>query len=98
MRVEGAVKLWKEFVAVLLALILLDLAGDATEILTIVLVAQYRDPMFVFSGVVTGLVAATAVESTLGSRLGRLFTPRRVRLGSAAIFLALGMAIVLYTL
>jgi putative Ca2+/H+ antiporter (TMEM165/GDT1 family) len=86
---------WKVFLLLVFALAVLDLAGDATEVLTIVLVARYADPSFVFSAVYVGLLSATAVETALGSRLGKLLTPRRLRIGSAVIFLILGVSIVL---
>jgi putative Ca2+/H+ antiporter (TMEM165/GDT1 family) len=86
---------WKVFAALAFALAVLDLAGDATEVLTIVLVARYGDPPFVFSSVCVGLLSATAVETALGNRLGKLLTPRRLRISSAAVFLTLGVLIVL---
>jgi putative Ca2+/H+ antiporter (TMEM165/GDT1 family) len=72
------------------ALALLDLAGDATEVLTIVFVAQYADPVFVFSSAYLGLLGAISVETFLGNRLGRLLTPARVRYVSICVFLLLG--------
>ncbi len=92
-RVQKASTVWRAFAAMVGALALLDLAGDATEVLTIVLVAHYNDPVFVFAGVLAGLLAATALETTLGSRLGRLLTPRRLQLVSGAVFLTLGTLI-----
>jgi len=86
---------WRVFFALVGSLALLDLAGDATEILTVVLVAQYSAPLFVFSAVYLGLIAAVAVETTLGNRLGKLLTPRRLQIGSAIIFVLLGLAIIL---
>jgi putative Ca2+/H+ antiporter (TMEM165/GDT1 family) len=94
-RVERTGSAWRVFVALVAALALLDLAGDATEVLTIVLVAHYGAPLFVFSAVLIGLVSAAAVETTLGNRLGRLLTPRRLQIGSAVVFLLLGSAIIL---
>ena len=93
-RIARARSAWRVFAALVLALAALDLAGDATEVLTMVLVARYSDPLFVFSSVCLGLVSATAVETTLGSRLGSLLTPRRLRMGSAAIFMILGVTII----
>jgi len=93
-RIAKARSAWRIFAALVLALAVLDLAGDATEVLTIVLVSQYSNLIFVFTGVCTGLLAATAVETSLGSRLGTLFTPRRLRIGSAAVFVVLGLSIV----
>lgn len=94
-RVARADSQWKLFLSLVLALMVLDLAGDATEVLTIVLVSQYENLLFVFLGVCTGLIAATGVETAMGNRLGRFLTPRRLREGSAVVFVALGMAIVL---
>jgi len=86
---------WRVFFALLGSLALLDLAGDATEVLTVVLVAQYGAPLFVFSAVYLGLISAVAVETALGNRLGKLLTPRRLQIGSAVIFVLLGLAIIL---
>jgi len=86
---------WRVFFALVGSLALLDLAGDATEVLTVVLVAQYGAALFVFSAVYAGLVSAAAVETALGNWLGKLLTPRRLRVGSAVIFVILGLAIIL---
>jgi putative Ca2+/H+ antiporter (TMEM165/GDT1 family) len=75
------------------ALALLDLAGDATEVLTIVFVAQYSDLILVFSAACVGLIAATGVETALGNQLGRWLTPTRARYLSASIFVVLGIFI-----
>ncbi|MDG6901512.1 MAG: TMEM165/GDT1 family protein [Nitrososphaerota archaeon] len=94
-RVQKARSPWGAFLALVAALSLLDLAGDATEVLTIVFVAQYADPPLVFTGVIAGLIAATALETTLGNRLGRILTPSRLRYLSMGVFIALGAAILL---
>lgn len=83
----------RAFITLVAALAVLDIAGDATEILTIVFVSQYSDPVLVFSAALTGLVAATAFETALGSRLGALLTPKRLQYVSVAVFFALGAAI-----
>lgn len=85
----------RAFLALTAAIALLDIAGDATEILTIVFVAHYSDPFLVFVGACLGLVSATAAETALGNRLGHLLTPKRVRYGSSAVFLVLGAVIIL---
>lgn len=97
-KTAGSGSAWRAFLALVGGLALLDVAGDATEILTIVFVAHYSSPLLVFLGAVTGLVCATAVETALGSRLGHLLTPARVKYGSAAVFLVLGSAILLSAL
>lgn len=96
-RVEKAGSAWKVFATMVAALAILDLAGDATEVLIVVLVAHYANLLLVFSGALAGLLAATAVETTLGNRLGRVLTPRRLRYGSTAIFLVLGVSILLFS-
>jgi putative Ca2+/H+ antiporter (TMEM165/GDT1 family) len=83
------------FLGILASLILLDLAGDATELITVVFVAQFRDVLLVFAGAVVALVAASAVETALGSRLGKLLSARRVRYLSIVVFLAIGSIIIL---
>ncbi|HEY6283980.1 MAG TPA: TMEM165/GDT1 family protein [Nitrososphaerales archaeon] len=96
-RVKKSGSSWKVFLTLLGSLIALDLAGDATEILTIVFVAQYSNALLVFLAGSSGLVAATAVETALGNRLGKVLTPRRIRFGSMLVFLALGVAIIFST-
>jgi len=82
------------FLGVLASLILLDLAGDATELLTIVFVAQFRDILLVFAGAVVALVAACALETFLGSRLARLLTAENIRKLSVVVFLIIGTIII----
>lgn len=88
----------RAFVALAASLAFLDIAGDATEILTIVLVAHYSDPLLVFAGAASGLIAATALETALGNRLGRYLNPTRLRVVSVAVFLTLGAYILLISL
>jgi putative Ca2+/H+ antiporter (TMEM165/GDT1 family) len=85
---------WRAFLTMVATLAVLDLAGDATEILIIVLVAQYSDAIFVFLAASSGLVVATAFETALGNRLGRVLTPLRIRYVSVVIFFLLGSAII----
>ena len=96
-RIEKSRSSWKVFLTLLGSLIVLDLAGDATEILTIVFVAQWDNALLVFLAASAGLVAATGVETALGNRLGKILTPGRIRFGSMLVFLALGTAIILTT-
>jgi len=88
----------RAFLTMVGALALLDIAGDATEVLTIVFVAQYSDALLVFSAACVGLITAAAVQTALGSRLGKLLTPTRVRYVSIAVFLLLGSFILISTL
>ena len=82
------------FLVMLSSLALLDLAGDATELLTIVFVAEYRDLLLVFLGAVVALVAASGLETILGNRLGRILSARGTRYLSTAVLLAIGTAVI----
>jgi len=89
---------WSIFIPAVLTLIALDLAGDATELVTIVLLARFEDILAVFSGAVVGLVGAVAVETALGNRLGRLLSPKRIRLLSIAVFTVIGVTVIVTSL
>jgi Ca2+/H+ antiporter, TMEM165/GDT1 family len=97
-RIQRQTAAWKSFLATVGALALLDIAGDATEILTIVFVAHYQNAFLVFAGAAVALVCATAIETALGNRLGRVLTPKRLRYLSTVVFLALGSFIILLNL
>jgi putative Ca2+/H+ antiporter (TMEM165/GDT1 family) len=90
--------IWSVFLGAVSMLILLDLAGDATEVLTIVYVARFSNAFLVFSGAVLALVAASAVETLLGSRLKRYLSAKRLRLLSLLLFLVIGSYIILTSL
>ncbi len=83
------------FLGIVATLMLLDLAGDATELITVVFLAQFRDALLVFAGVVTALVGASAVETALGSQIGRVLTAKRLRNLSVVVFLIIGSIIIL---
>ena len=89
---------WSVFLGAVSLLILLDLAGDATEVLTIVYVAKFANAVLVFLGAVVALVLASGVETLLGRRLGKLLTAKRIKLLSLVVFLIIGTIIVATTL
>ncbi len=89
---------WSVFFGAVSLLILLDLAGDATEVMTIVYVARFANVLLVFVGAVVALVAASAFETLLGQRLGKLFSMKKIRLISLVVFIAIGTLIVLTTI
>lgn len=89
---------WSIFVPALLTLIALDLAGDATELVTVVLLARFNDVLVVFSGSVIGLVGATAVETVLGNRLGKVLSRKRIKYLSIVIFLVIGTTVIVTSL
>ena len=85
------------FLGAVSLLILLDLAGDATEVVTIVFVARYSNAILVFLGAVAALVAASALETTVGARLKKVLSPKRLRYFSLVVFLIIGSVIILTT-
>jgi putative Ca2+/H+ antiporter (TMEM165/GDT1 family) len=87
----------RAFLLMVGSLALLDIAGDATEVLTIVFVAQYSAAL-VFGAAYAALLAATGVETVLGSRLAKALTPARVRYFSVAVFALLGSSILIAAL
>ena len=89
---------WSILVPAVLTLIALDLAGDATELVTIVFLARYQDALVVFAGAVIGLVAAVAVETALGNRLGRVLSRERITYLSIAVFTIIGLTVMVTTL
>ena len=86
------------FLGMVSMLALLDLAGDATEVLTLVFVAQFQNALLVFVGAITALVAAAAVETAVGNRLGKVLSPSRIRLFSLLVFLIIGSILLITTL
>ena len=86
---------WSVFLGAVLILALLDLAGDATEVLTIVFVAQIRNAILVFFACVSALVAATAVETAIGHRLGKMLSVERIKLLSLVVFVIIGSFVIL---
>jgi putative Ca2+/H+ antiporter (TMEM165/GDT1 family) len=86
------------FLGAISLLILLDLAGDATEILTIVFVARFSNALLVFLGAVLALVAASAVETVLGSNFKRYLSAKRLRLLSLVVLLVIGSLIIITTI
>jgi len=86
------------FLSAVSFLVLLDLAGDATEVLTILFVARFGNAFIVFVGAVIALIAATAVETTIGNRLSRILSLSRIRIFSVLVFLTIGTAAILSVL
>jgi putative Ca2+/H+ antiporter (TMEM165/GDT1 family) len=95
---KGSKSLWLVFLNSVSLLILLDLAGDATEVLTILFVARFQNTLLVFVGAVVALIAATAVETMIGNRLSKILSPKRIRILSVFVFLTIGSAAILTTL
>jgi len=95
---KASKSLWFIFLNAVSLLILLDLAGDATEVLTILFVARFQNALLVFVGADLGLIAATGVETMIGNRLGKILSSKRIRIFSLFVFLTIGSAAILTTL
>jgi putative Ca2+/H+ antiporter (TMEM165/GDT1 family) len=95
---KSAKSAWSIFIPAVATLVLLDLAGDATELVTIVFVARFQDALVVFSGAVIGLVGAVGVETALGNRLGRVLSPERIKYLSIVVFTVIGVTVIVTTL
>jgi len=89
---------WSIFFGAVSLLILLDLAGDATEVLTIVYVARFSNTLLVFLGAVAALVSASALETMLGRKLGKILSAAKIRILSLIVFFFIGSYIVITTL
>ncbi len=95
---HGGRSAWSIFVPAVITLIALDLAGDATELVTVVFLARFQDALVVFAGAVIGLVGAVAVETALGNRLGRILSPKRIKYLSIIVFIVIGATVIATTL
>jgi len=89
--------MWPAFLAAVSMLALLDLTGDATEVLIIVFVAHFNNVILVFISALTALIAATAIETAVGNRLRNHLSLKTLRLFSLLIFVIIGAAIIITT-
>ena len=88
---------WLAFLAIVGSLAMLDLAGDATEVLTIVFTAQYG-AILVFPAACTGLIAAAAAETAIGNVLARFLSPLAIAYFSTAMILLVGAGTIVLAL
>jgi putative Ca2+/H+ antiporter (TMEM165/GDT1 family) len=88
---------WSLFLSAVSMLMVLDLAGDATEVLTIVFVARFQNAILVFISCVVALTLASGVETAIGNRLGKFLKPQLVRYLSLFVFAIIGSVIILTT-
>jgi putative Ca2+/H+ antiporter (TMEM165/GDT1 family) len=86
------------FLSVVSLLVLLDLSGDATEVLTILFVARFQNALLVFVGAVVALIADTALETLVGNQLSKILSSKRIRIFSLFVFLTIGSAAILTAL
>ena len=89
--------MWPAFLAVVSMLALLDLAGDATEVLIIVFIAHFRNVVLVFVSALIALIAANALETAVGNRLRNHLSLKKLRLFSLLVFTTIGTTIIIIT-
>jgi len=87
---DASRNVWITIFTMVFFLMLLDLTGDATEVLTILFVARFENILLVFTGAVCALIAASAVETVIGNRLSKILTRDRIRIVSTLVFLVIG--------
>jgi len=88
--------MWPAFLVTVSMLALLDLAGDATEVLIVVFVAHFN-VVLVFVSALIALIAATGVETVVGNRLRNYISLKRLRLFSLLVFTIIGATIIVTT-
>jgi len=73
------------------SLITLMELGDKTQFAVIALSAQYEFPLLVYLGVMLAFALITGLGATLGIALTRFVPLKHIQLGSAVIFMLLGI-------
>ena len=77
------------FVKTFLLISLVEL-GDKTQLTSIFLAAQFKDPLMVLAGVMLAFSILTGTGVLLGCRILKFIPERYLRIGTAVIFLMLG--------
>lgn len=71
--------------------------GDKTMLATFALAAR-QDPLATWIGAVAGMVAANLVAVAVGRQVGGRLSPRAIRIGSASLFAAAGVLVIVAAL
>jgi len=80
---------WRVFLLTFGTLFLAEL-GDKTQLATIALVAEHRNPVMVFLGASLALAAVTLLGAVFGQTLVQVIPPRYLRIASGLVFVAIG--------
>lgn len=83
--------------AVVAATFVVGELGDKTMLATFALAAR-QDPLATWVGATAGMVAANLVAVVVGRQLGARISPRGVRIGSAVLFAAAGVLVIVTAL
>jgi putative Ca2+/H+ antiporter (TMEM165/GDT1 family) len=68
--------------------------GDKTMLATFALAAR-QDPIATWFGATAGMVAANLVAVAVGRQAGTRLSPRAIRIGSAVLFAAAGVLVIM---
>lgn len=68
--------------------------GDLTQLATAALAARYAAPLAVFAGATAALWSVAGIAVFVGQHAGKLLDPRVTRKVAAALFAAIGVALV----
>jgi putative Ca2+/H+ antiporter (TMEM165/GDT1 family) len=82
------------YLTTVIAFFLMEMA-DKTQCAVLVLAANYHSPLSVAAGGITAMTAVNGIGVFLGDRVSRVLPPRALRIGTASLFLVLGVAALL---
>jgi putative Ca2+/H+ antiporter (TMEM165/GDT1 family) len=83
---------WGAFLATTVSFFLVEM-GDKTQVATVALAAKFQEPVVVAAGTTLGMMLANVPAVLLGDRLLARLPLKAIRFGAAAMFLALGLAV-----
>ena len=81
------------FIKTFLLISLMEL-GDKTQIASILLAAQFGDPLMVLAGVMLAFSVLTGIGVFLGCKILRFIPERYLKVGSSAVFIILGILLI----
>ena len=65
--------------------------GDKTQIITILLVANYQLPLIVYLGVISALAFVSGIGVLIGESFSRVISPKKLHIISGTLFIAFGV-------
>jgi len=88
--VEAPVARWGPFLTTAATFFVVEM-GDKTQLMTVALTARFEMPVTVVLGATTGMLLATVPAVIFADRLLTKLPERLIRWGSAAVFVAVGV-------
>ena len=81
---------WKVFLATFGAIFLAEL-GDKTQVANLCLSAKSKSWLTVFVASMAAFAVVTLITVSLGNTLGKYIHPEQIKYGSAALFIVIGV-------